>query len=238
MNHRLAFLVLTVLATSGCLPAPYERHMSESAARSAGLSTYRHPALSGMRRIVSLPPILGATVGRSAVVFGEMLPVSFRELGVFEVLPLPEAERQRLLIQDPLASGSVDAAVLRELHSRYRADGLLIARIEQFQSFDPVAVGLELSLVSCRDGQVAWSASGNFDAGRKAIQEDVHSWYHGTNGDGLESLADWRGVLQSPRLFARYVSDRLAATLADDAQAPTPAKTSVPTRPHLPGKAE
>ena len=51
------------------------------------------------------------------------------------------------------------------------------------------------------------------DAGRKQIQDDLRLWYRDSAGGANASVSEWRSALQSPRLFARYVSDRLAASV-------------------------
>ena len=108
------------------------------------------------------------------------------------------------------ADGNAQALSPGTLLHEYRIDAVLIGRIEQLDSYDPVSLALEAVLVDCSDGTVLWTASGHFDARRADVQDDVRAWHRAAVGEAQQGIAGWRATLSSPALFARYVCDRLA----------------------------
>lgn len=186
-------------------------------------SCYAAPNLAQVQRVVVVPLWRAQGVGRSALVLDEALATSLRELGRFEVMRLSEADRDELLGTDAVAANSVPSDALRRIFQRHRADAVLIGRIEHLHSYDPVAIGLATHLVSCLDGTVLWSASGHFDGARHDVQTDLRAWHDATVGDNVGELGGWQAALSSPRLFARYVSDRVAASVL----APPPSANAI-----------
>ena len=95
------------------------------------------------------------------------------------------------------------------LPQQFQADAVLLGRIEDWHSYDPIAIGLQASLVSCRDGRVLWPAGGHFDGKTKSVQQAVEQWYYRTIGKEQRNISNWRTTLISPRMFLRFVSDQL-----------------------------
>jgi hypothetical protein len=74
-----------------------------------------------------------------------------------------------------------------------------------------MSLGIQVTLVSARTGEVLWSANALFDARDSAVAQDVHNW-HDTHLAPSKSLEGWRLVLLSPSRFAAYACSRLADT--------------------------
>ncbi len=196
-------------------------------------SFYRHPSIEGIRRIAVVPLYRGPEVGSSAAAFDPATATAWRELGCFEVMVMDAATRDRYLPHDVIAHNNLPSDALRRLYLDHRIDAVLVGRIEQFDCYDPISAGVTLNLVSCRDGGVKWSATCHFDAARTEIQEDVHRWYAASRGEANPDIAGWRATLQTPRLFARYLSDRLASSaLRDSPQQATASRRRLRPRLH------
>lgn len=173
---------------------------------------HRDTAINETRRVLLLPAFRGTAVGRSARSVDQAMATAWRELGLFEVVRIDDQARDLILAEDVLAGASIASEALRRFRVAYGVDAILVSRIDHLQSYDPVAIGLQAALVDCGDGTVLWSGSGHFDSARHDVQDDIASWYDATIGQANQHIAGWRSTLQSPRLFARYVCDRLAAT--------------------------
>ncbi len=184
------------------------------------LSFNTTPQVGDLKRVAVLPFYLADGVGRSASAMNESMTAALRELGLHEVLSVSPAQRELLLPDDPLLANHITTDQLLKLRDSLHCDGVLIGRIEQFDSFDPISVGISAHLVSCLDGSIPWSATGHFDSHRKDVQDDIERWYERTNGAGPGSIAGWQVTLQSPALFTRYVAERLALSMP----MPAPAK--------------
>ena len=169
-------------------------------------------------RVALLPLVAGDRVGRSAHVLDEALISALRTLGRHEVVPVA-LERARLLLPPAsIEASAISTQDLLRLRDQLRVDAVILGRVEQFQAFDPVAVGLTVHLVSVEDGAVLWSATAQLDAGRKDVQDDLHWWYDHANGAGSATISGWRLALSSPSVFSRYVADRLVETIVPPAK--------------------
>jgi hypothetical protein len=210
----LALLALMAGALGGC---DWEFWRSKPAAHEL-LSSHTTPQASSVHRVAVLPFYFGQDVGRAAAAMNESLPAALRELGLHEVISIGVAQRDMLLPDDPLAANHLTIDQLLKLRDALHCDAVLIGRIEQFDSFDPISVGGSAHLVSCLDGTVPWSATGHFDGHRQDVQDEIADWYGRAVGSENASISGWRSVLQSPRLFTRYVAERLVLSI------PMPAK--------------
>lgn len=173
-------------------------------------------------RIAILPLVPVDGVGHSVHVLDDALAASLRTLGLHEVVLVPSERARQLLPATAALQSTVSTADLLRLRDGLQIDAVLLGRVDQFQGFDPVAVGVTVHLVSVDDGAVLWSATAHLDAGRTDVQTDLRWWHEHANGDGNPTIGGWQLGLSSPTIFCRYVADRLVETInhkADDSAA-------------------
>jgi hypothetical protein len=115
-------------------------------------------------------------------------------------------------------SDSISVDAILALRDQYRCDAILIGHCHRFQGYDPVAISMTLHLISCHDGAVLWSATGDFDGSRATVQKDLASWYRHRQADPGNTVQTWRTALQTPSLFSRYAADRLLLTMVVPAE--------------------
>lgn len=211
MNTLIRLVAACTLLTSlaGChfpftRAAPVQHEM---------LSAHTSPQAAGLRRVAVLPFSFADGVGRSARVMDESMTAALRELGLHEVLTVSAAQRDLLLPSDVILSNHISVDDLLKLRDALRCDGVVVGRIEQFDGYDPLAMGVTAALVSCLDGSVTWSATAHFDSRRKDVQQDIQAWYERTAGGGNDSIAGWKLTLKSPQLFTRYCAEKLALSI-------------------------
>lgn len=204
---RLLFLLPLLTLFGGC-----SWLRSNPVVSPPSFSSFNSPALQDVHRIAILPAWRGTGVGDATSAFDQAIGRSFRSLGAFEVVR-GDAQLRDRHFPDPLGRGLVDPEALRAFRQATGVDAVLLARVDQFRSYDPVALGGTAHLVSCRDGQTLWSATGEWDGNTAAVQDDLRSWWWYNVGDANRRIAGWRTALSSPRLFARYVTDRMAASV-------------------------
>ena len=203
------FILFSLLMTTGCripfFSSRYEPVQHEL------LSFHTTAEATALRRVAVLPFNRADGVGRSAGAMDESMTAALRELGLHEVLTVSVAERDAILKRDVIRSNRITTDELLALRDRLKCDGVLIGRIEQFSSYDPLAIGITADLVSCLDGSVVWSATGHFDGSRSDVQREIEYWY----GRAVSSnnIAGWKQTLESPKLFTRYVAERMALSI-------------------------
>lgn len=205
----ILFLVVSSLAMNGCrIPFFSSRH--EPVQREI-LSFHTTIEATQLRRVAVLPFHRAEGIGRSATAMDESMTSALRELGLHEVLTVSQSERDSLLKRDVIRANRITTDELLALRDALKCDGVLIGRIEQFTSYDPLAIGVTADLVSCLDGSVVWSATGHFDGSRSDVQKEIEKWYD--RAISSSNIAGWRQTLESPKLFTRYVAERLALSI-------------------------
>jgi hypothetical protein len=171
------------------------------------------PRAESPGRVAVLPVSCAAGVGRSAQEVTALLAGALRGLGRHEVVLVEREAAADLALDEPLKANRLDTALLLRLRERVRADAVLLARIEQFQSYDPIALGMTAHLVACGDGEVLWSCTAHLDGARAEIQRDLEAWHGRSAGTAGVPLAGWKMALSSPSLFLRYASERMVGTI-------------------------
>jgi hypothetical protein len=205
----IVLLLFSGLMMNGCrMPFFGQRH--EPVQREI-LSYHTTIEAAHLRRVAVLPFHRAEGIGRSAGAMDENMTAALRELGLHEVLTVSVAERDNLLKRDVIRANRITTDELLALRDALKCDGVLIGRIEQFTSYDPIAIGVTADLVSCLDGSVLWSATGHFDGSRSDVQREVENWYDRAITSG--GIAGWKQTLESPKLFTRYVAERLALSI-------------------------
>lgn len=176
-------------------------------------SYYTAVNVSSFRRIGIIPFYYAQDVGSSAHIIDTSMTAAIRELGMFETTIISKELRDKVLGADVTTLSAIDPFKLRELRQITHVDAIIIGRIEQYDGFDPMSMGLECHMVSCTDARTLWSANAHFDSRRRDVQEDIQKWHRRAVGLGNTSIGGWQLTLHTPQLFTRYVSDRLAASV-------------------------
>lgn len=208
MTLRHAVLALLCLGCAGC---PFDRDTRQHEVMSAATT----PRAADAGRVAVLPFFIAEGVGRAAGVMGESMAAGLRELGLHEVVLVTPDQRDRMLTHDVVLANRMRAEDLLKIRDALRVDAVLLGRVEQFDSFDPISMGATCSLVSCRDGEVLWSATGHFDGHRQDIQDEIRLWYGKTLSGESNPISGWKVVLESPKLFTRYVADRMVQSIPE-----------------------
>lgn len=216
---RFVCLALAALAlcTTGC------NRRSDTAKHP--VSWQREAGLSAVRRVVVLPAAFEEEAGRSAESLDATIATALRDRNQQVVLRATGTDLPADLAAG-VRSDRIEVDSILALRDRYHADAILIAHCHRFRGYDPVALSLTLHLISCHDGSVLWSSSGDFDGARATVQADLASWYRHRQADSGNSVQTWRIALQSPSLFSRYAADRLFQTM--DGAVPEPVTTAAP----------
>jgi hypothetical protein len=208
MPRSLLLLAAAALLLGGC-QSPF-RSLPDLPPQC--ISWHTTPRAAEPLRVAVLPFSAAERVGRSAGELAPAIAAALRELGRHEVVLVGPLEAIKLT-PPTLATGTVAVDDLLRIRDATGADAVLVGRIEQFDGFHPVAIGLTAHLISCHDGVVLWTATAHLDGAREEIQRDIEGWYEHQRGEQTAGIGGWKETLASPRLFVRYASDRLVGTI-------------------------
>ncbi len=203
------FILLTIIPLSGCR-VPFFSRLYEPP-RHEVLSFHTSIEASSLRRVAVMPFHRAGNIGRAASAMDDSMTTALRELAIHEVLTISVNQRDLLLPVDVIKSNRISTQQLLTIRDELRVDGILVGRIEHFNSYDPLAIGLTVDLISCLDGSVVWSATGHFDGARQDVQYEVERWYE--RQIGSDGITGWKVTLQSPKLFTRYIAERMVKTI-------------------------
>ncbi len=134
--------------------------------------------------------------------------LELQKTGRFEVLALPEEDRQEWLDNLPRLKGVFPLADLLDFCNRFGADGVIYGTVTRFRAYKPPCLGLRLGMVSAQTGQVIWETDVLYDMADKRSLEDLRN-YVATVSSPEDSLHKWEMTLLSPRRFASYVCHRV-----------------------------
>lgn len=210
MNRTLLAAAAIILVLAGCDGRGPFRRMPVAPPGTVAWQTT--PRAGEPMRVAVLPFALADGLGKSAGDLAPALADSLRALGRHEVV-LVGAEQAAALRLPDLHAGAVPVDALLAVRDATGCDAVVLGRVESFDGFHPIAIGVAAHMVSCQDGAVLWSAQAQLDGKRDEVQTDVEAWWTRTSGDAATAVNGWRSVLTSPREFCRYAADRLAWTV-------------------------
>lgn len=209
--RRCILLALVLAFCAGCeFRSPFRRM---PVAPPGTVSWQTTPRAIEPLRVAVLPVVLAERIGKGAAELSPALADSLRELGRHEVVLVGPEQAAKLLLPD-LRTGSLPVDALLAVRDATGCDAVVFSRVEQFDQFHPVSIGVSAHLVSCHDGAILWNAQAQLDGRRDDVQLDIEAWWERTRGSQGAALTGWKSVLSSPREFCRYAADRLAWTVA------------------------
>ena len=175
--------------------------------------SYRAPTVDGfrVRRVLVLPFRDDTAHPEHANGLQRAFVDALNRRQVFEVVEVDHRALGQDHQREFVLTGEIVKQALMELARAYKADGVLYGSVTRYRAYEPMAVGLRISLVSAGAGDLIWEANGLFDSSDVRVVRDVHHWYD-TEVDQSDHLERWRGVLMSPARFGAYACSRIVNT--------------------------
>ncbi|HGY90619.1 MAG TPA: hypothetical protein ENK43_05540 [Planctomycetes bacterium] len=202
----LAAVMLLGFAMTACIhPTPPRR---DDLIAWESPPTHLHPP----RRVVFLP--LDTEVGHES--YARQLQAMVRSAMVgeapFEIVPVSQEDLRDVNFRLTRERGVYRSEDLIRLAGRFGTDGVLFGVLTHFRAAPSVSVGLRMTLLDCRTGEVSWASSFVLDAEDARVDQDVRNFVE-ISQRATPSLMGHERVLISPRLFGIYTASRLADTL-------------------------
>jgi len=141
------------------------------------------------------------------------------------------SQDERLTAESALwRRGRVNIDALVAARKEYLADAFVFGTVTHYKEYDPPILGLKVSMISARAGQVLWAAEGLFDAQARSTRSQAEDYFR--NSGLRRSLYGPDLMFMSPRLFARFVASEVVRPLRRRTGAPAgqghPAATAEP----------
>jgi hypothetical protein len=176
----------------------------------------------GVARVVVLPLDNETAFPHAAEEVRNALVTEWQRMGLFEVVPAPAdvAVEPSHVIRE---NGRFNEAALVRLARLYRADVVVLGAITQYSPYTLPRLGLVLQVVSPGDAAVVASVDGVWDAANFLVTQRARGFCKQYTGTHDEMLAP-ELILESPRLFQRFVCFEAANVLVNSSCPLQPSK--------------
>jgi hypothetical protein len=132
---------------------------------------------------------------------------------IFETIRMSPSNMKRTFGKERVSSSSdLPENFLRKIEEITNANGVLFVDIHSFRPFRPISLGVRAKLVDIKTGEFMWAIDETFDAGHGSIIVGSRIFQEKSQVRALSSKTSG-SVLQSPRVFAKYVASTSFATL-------------------------
>jgi hypothetical protein len=194
------------VALAGCQAVP------PGPATRVPIHSYCSEALAEVRTVGIMPFTGQVKPARVPEEITEAFVTQLEALGRFRVAAAREPSG-RLLAPPGLTQGAaLTVEGLIQARKQAGLDAVIVGRITQYQPYGSPVLGLDVQMVSCKTGEVDWSASAVFDSSRPEVLGRLKQYCRSRQpGEGASDA--WRDVLASPRGYAQFVSHELVAEI-------------------------
>jgi hypothetical protein len=199
---------LALAALIGFLPAC---HLMQSKPVHLDIESRAYPqdVSAPLKRVLVLPFYNETEYTEQGPMVEQAFSQALSERGCFEVVALQPEDTDLIDPLKPYSSGTFSLTVLMELGEWYRADAVLLGCLKLYDPYHRPKIGMKADLISVYDGSVLRTVNGVLDSGEDDVARDLVNYFdENHNRSHEESLYEWRCILNSPHMYARYACNR------------------------------
>ena len=132
---------------------------------------------------------------------------------IFEIIRFsPSQMKKKFGIERVSSTSPLPENFLRELETLTNSNGILFVDIHSYRAFRPMSLGVRAKLVDIKTGEFMWAIDETFDAGHASVIMGSRVFQEKSQVRALSAKTSG-SVLQSPRIFAKYVAATTFSTL-------------------------
>ena len=161
-----------------------------------------------LRRVVVLPFSIEGRSDADPMLVWSIFCKELQKTARFEVLPLPEEDRDEWLDNIARLRGIFPISKLLDFCDKYKADAVIFGTVTRFRAYKPPCLGLRIGMVSAQTGQVVWETDAVYDMSEEDSLLDLKNYISSVTAP-IDSLHSWELTLLSPRRFVSYVCYRI-----------------------------
>ena len=200
-------LFLMLLFLSGC------SIVRKPCSADSGTASYLRQGFNFSRlgTVILLEPY--STVGSPefSAEFTEALSSELKKKQVFSLDILLREDPQWQNLQ--LGQAQVlDLDEIVKIKNCYASNAVIYGTITHYQPFPRMAVGLKLTMLDMRSGNVLWGIEQVWDSTDKAVEKRMQQFYQNCLSKDYDPL-EYRLMKVSPRAFVKFVTGEIAMTI-------------------------
>ena len=132
---------------------------------------------------------------------------------IFEIVRIKPNELKSLTGFSRVSStDDLPANFLRIIENRTGARGVLFIDLDSYKPFRPMSLGVRSKLVDLKTGEFMWAIDETFDAGHASVIVGAGNFQNSAQVRALSERTNG-SVLQSPRVFTKYIASTIFSTL-------------------------
>ncbi len=189
----------------GCRQVNYEYSLPTPAFQTQIL---RPDLMSSVRRLAILDFENGTRVPGLDRRVRTQFASALRSSGKYDVADVGAAFQQPCQVEAVLRS-QYPIQILADCWRLYRAEAVLFARIDEFQSYSPLGIGFTAHIVDSQDAVLIATVNDFWSLGDPEIARAYRDWLRKRH----RKCKDLKIYLKSPREFSAFVMDRIALEL-------------------------
>ena len=211
----LAFLSLTffIFTSSSCRKFEQEKII-------AGAEPYKPTNLYPVERLptyfnrLAVMPCYHPVPSSPVLTFGDDVFVKeMSKFGVFEPISVSTKFCKDFFGKERLSSSeTLPENFLKILVEKFGANGVLFIDLHSFKAYRPLSLGVRAKLVDLKSGEFMWAIDETIDSGEASVMVAANLYQRGNHVQALSEKTS-SSILQSPRLFSKFVAHTLFSTL-------------------------
>ena len=135
--------------------------------------------------------------------------IQARKLFKFDLIPVDDDLCKDLDLENRGALTIEQLGLMRQVLG---TDAVLFGRIENYQPFPRMQLGLTLRLLDLKNGKLLWGVDHTWNTADQRLEYRIQSYYYDELRSGYGPV-EWRLALVSPKAFFRFVAFETAETL-------------------------
>jgi len=211
----LAFLSLTffIFISISCRKFEQEKIIAEA-------EPYKPTNLYPVERLptyfnrVAVMPCYHSDPSSPVLTFGDDVFVKeMSKFGVFEPISVSTKFCKDFFGKERLSSSeALPENFLKILVEKLGANGVLFIDLHSFKPYRPLSLGVRAKLVDLKSGEFMWAIDETIDTGEASVMVAANLYQRGKHVQALSEKTS-SSILQSPRLFSKFVAHTLFSTL-------------------------
>ena len=146
--------------------------------------------------------------------FAIQLAAELKTQRLFDVV-VPSNFQCRTTI-DEISSGRFDAREIVQIALQHNADAVLVFRVNDFKSYQPMKSNITVALLDAREAVLSFAADGVWDLSDPATFENFDRFLQYRSGGTNQSYLQMQK--QSPASFSTYIAMQIAEAMSESCQ--------------------
>jgi hypothetical protein len=164
-------------------------------------------------RVAVMPAFCDSSSSTALSFIDDLILQELSKSRLFEPARVTPQESFSLFGKERLGSfESLPEDFFDQLVNKYGANGVLMVDIHSYRPYRPISIGVRAKLVDLKSGEFMWAIDETIDGGDASV---VVSAINFQKSKHVQALSDktMGSILQSPRLFSKFLTYSIFSTL-------------------------